>query len=41
MILGIPVYEGVDLLDVAGPYEMFRWVETTPRSGYPRNLTNC
>jgi len=27
MKLGIPVYEGVDLLDVAGPYEMFRWVD--------------
>jgi cyclohexyl-isocyanide hydratase len=26
MKLGIPVYEGVDLLDVAGPYEMFKWV---------------
>src|ERR1700739_892843 len=26
MRLGIPVYEGVDLLDVTGPYEMFRWV---------------
>jgi transcriptional regulator GlxA family with amidase domain len=26
MQLGIPVYEGVDLLDVAGPYEMFKWV---------------
>jgi cyclohexyl-isocyanide hydratase len=26
MIIGIPVYEGVDLLDVAGPYEMFNWV---------------
>jgi cyclohexyl-isocyanide hydratase len=26
MRLGIPVYEGVDLLDVAGPYEMFKWV---------------
>jgi cyclohexyl-isocyanide hydratase len=24
--LGIPVYQGVDLLDVAGPYEMFNWV---------------
>jgi transcriptional regulator GlxA family with amidase domain len=31
MILGIPVYEGVDLLDVAGPYEMFKWVD--PRKG--------
>ena len=27
MKLGIPVYEGVDLLDVAGPYEMFNWVD--------------
>jgi transcriptional regulator GlxA family with amidase domain len=27
MKLGIPVYEGVNLLDVAGPYEMFSWVE--------------
>jgi transcriptional regulator GlxA family with amidase domain len=26
MQLGIPVYAGVDLLDVAGPYEMFKWV---------------
>lgn len=27
MKIGIPVYEGVDLLDVAGPYEMFKWVD--------------
>jgi len=27
MIIGIPVYEQVDLLDVAGPYEMFNWVD--------------
>ena len=27
MKLGIPVYEGVDLLDVARPYEMFKWVD--------------
>jgi transcriptional regulator GlxA family with amidase domain len=26
MIIGIPVYQKVDLLDVAGPYEMFNWV---------------
>ena len=26
MTLGIPVYDGVNLLDVAGPYEMFNWV---------------
>jgi transcriptional regulator GlxA family with amidase domain len=25
MIIGIPVYQKVDLLDVAGPYEMFNW----------------
>ena len=25
MKLGIPVYEGVNLLDVAGPLEMFYW----------------
>ncbi|MDB5470457.1 MAG: DJ/PfpI family protein [Caulobacter sp.] len=24
--IGIPVYDGVDLLDVAGPLEMFSWV---------------
>ena len=29
MKLGIPVYQGVDLLDVAGPYEMFKWVDST------------
>jgi len=28
MRLGIPVYEGVNLLDVAGPYEMFKWVDS-------------
>lgn len=27
MKLGIPVYDGVNLLDVAGPYEMFKWVD--------------
>src|SRR6185312_7620950 len=25
MILGIPVYDGVDVLDVAGPFEMLNW----------------
>jgi cyclohexyl-isocyanide hydratase len=29
MKLGIPVYEGVNLLDVAGPYEMFNWVDAS------------
>jgi cyclohexyl-isocyanide hydratase len=28
MRLGIPVYEGVNLLDVAGPVEMFHWAGT-------------
>src|SRR6266853_1417548 len=27
MLIGIPVYDDVDMLDVAGPYEMFRWAE--------------
>lgn len=27
MKLGIPVYEGVNLLDIAGPLEMFSWVD--------------
>lgn len=26
MIIGIPVYQRVDLLDVAGPYEMLNWM---------------
>ena len=25
MIIGIPAYDGVDLLDVTGPFEMFHW----------------
>jgi len=29
MKLGVPVYEGVNLLDVAGPYEMFKWVDAS------------
>ena len=31
MKLGIPVYERVNLLDVAGPLEMFSWVP--PKNG--------
>jgi transcriptional regulator GlxA family with amidase domain len=30
MIIGIPVYDGVDLLDVTGPYEMFNWMKSSP-----------
>lgn len=26
MIIGMPVYPGVDLLDVAGPHEIFKWM---------------
>jgi len=33
MRLGIPVYEGVNLLDVAGPLEMFYW------AGLDKDLT--
>lgn len=29
MKLGIPVYNGVNLLDVAGPYEMFKWIDSS------------
>ncbi len=25
MLIGMPVYDDVDMLDVAGPYDMFRW----------------
>jgi transcriptional regulator GlxA family with amidase domain len=27
MIIGIPAYDGVDLLDMTGPYEMFHWAK--------------
>jgi cyclohexyl-isocyanide hydratase len=32
MIIGIPVYNKVDLLDVTGPYEIFQWMN---QSGQP------
>ncbi len=38
MIIGIPVYDGVDLLDVTGPYEMFKWMK---RRGCRWNCTHC
>jgi putative intracellular protease/amidase len=25
MIIGMPVYDDVELMDVTGPYEMFQW----------------
>lgn len=28
MIIGMPVYDGVDLLDVMGPHEMFKWADS-------------
>src|SRR5258708_7600730 len=31
MLIGMPVYEGVDLLDVTGPYEMFGWADLEVR----------
>jgi transcriptional regulator GlxA family with amidase domain len=33
MKLGIPVYEGVNLLDVAGPLEMFFWTGASKKIG--------
>ena len=30
MIIGIPVYQQVDLLDVMGPHEMFSWMKPAP-----------
>jgi len=27
MIIGMPVYDDVDILDVTGPFEMFRWAD--------------
>ena len=29
MLIGIPIYEGFDLLDLAGPWEMFSWAGYT------------
>ena len=31
IVVGIPVYDGVDMLDVVGPYEMFSWAGLTVR----------
>jgi cyclohexyl-isocyanide hydratase len=31
MIIGIPVYQGVDLLDVTGPHEILRWMKDLAR----------
>jgi putative intracellular protease/amidase len=28
MTIGIPVYQGVDLFDMTGPYEMFKWADS-------------
>lgn len=30
MIVGIPVYQGVDLLDVTGPHEVLKWMRKPP-----------
>lgn len=27
LVVGMPVYDAVDMLDVTGPFEMFRWAE--------------
>jgi transcriptional regulator GlxA family with amidase domain len=39
MKLGIPVYDGVNLLDVAGPFEMFSWVD--PQKGLTATIVSA
>ncbi len=34
-VIGIPVYPGVDLLDVSAPYEVFNWMAETWKSPRP------
>jgi cyclohexyl-isocyanide hydratase len=41
MIIGIPVYEGVDLLDVTGPHEIFGWMKTADPSVDVRVIAAC
>lgn len=36
MLIGIPVYEGVDLMDVTAPYEIFKWT----RDPYGGNVSD-
>jgi transcriptional regulator GlxA family with amidase domain len=43
VIIGIPVYDGVDLLDVTGPHEIFKWMSPSPDvrliADTPRSIT--
>jgi hypothetical protein len=32
MLIGIPIYEKVDLLDVEAPYEIFNWMKESVQS---------
>jgi transcriptional regulator GlxA family with amidase domain len=43
MIIGIPAYDGVDLLDMSGPYEMFHWAgfEIDLLAASPGLKTSC
>ena len=41
MIIGIPVYEGVDLLDVTGPHEIFGWMKASVASVDVRVIAAC
>lgn len=34
-VIGIPIYDGVDLLDVAVPYELFNWMAQCEREFLP------
>lgn len=40
MIIGIPVYQKVDLLDVTGPHEMFNWM-TRPKADVRTIAKSC
>ncbi len=33
MLIAIPIYQGVDLLDVAAPYEFFKWMTEISKEG--------
>jgi transcriptional regulator GlxA family with amidase domain len=41
MIIGIPVYEGVDLLDVTGPHEILEWMKDSDPSVEVRVIAEC
>ena len=40
-VIGIPVYDGVDLLDVAAPYELFSWMAQIEKRKRGREIIVC